>query len=194
MFESDKELKSLILGFLPEDGMSISALSRLLNEKGIKMHRLELSGYLKALSDMGVLKERDVKPSKVFSPLQSKKKSLYDTLGELVRKEDEDEDKRASMALLVMNKLFRRAIMDRELRMCGLTGAPASRRATDKERTDAMAVASKAGLKVGSSDIALVPTGNFSPACNRIVLDLLIEMANLKPYVAETKQKTLEEG
>jgi hypothetical protein len=195
MFESDKELKSLILGSLPDDGMSISALSRLLNEKGIKMHRLELSGYLKALSDMGVLREREVKPSKVFSPVQSKKKNLYDFLGEIVRKEDEDEDKRASMALLVLNKLFRRAVMDRELRMCGLTGTPASRRATEKERADASAVASKAGIKVGSSDIALVPTGNFSPACNRVVIDLLIEMAGLKQYVAETKQKTLlEEG
>jgi len=194
MFGSDKELKSLILDSLPEDGMSISALSRLLNEKGFKMHRLELSGYLKALSDMGILRERDVKPSKVFSPLQSKKKNLYDFLGEMVRREDEDDDKRASMALLVMNKLFRRAVMDRELRMCGLTGSPASRRATDKERADAAAVASKAGIKVGGSDIALVPTGNFSPACNRVVADLLIEMAGLKLLVAETKQKTLEEG
>jgi len=194
MFELDKELKSLILDSLPEDGMSISALSRLLKEKGIKMHRLELSGYLKALSDIGVLRERDVKPSKVFSPLQSKKKSLYDFLGEIVRREEEDEDKRASLALLIMNRLFRRAVFDRELRLCGLTGAPASKRAADKERADAAAVVSKAGIKIGGSDVALVPTGNFSPVCNRIVVDLLIEMAGLRQLVAETKQKTLEEG
>jgi len=194
MFENDKELKSLILNNLPDDGMSISALSRLLNDKGIKMHRLELSGYLKALSDLGILREREVKPSKVFSPTQSKKKSLYDFVGEIVRREEEDEDKRASVALLVMSKLFRRAVMDRELRICGLNGMPASRRATEKERADAASVLSKAGIKVGGSDIALVPTGNFSPACNRVVFDLLIEMAGLRPFVSETKQKTLEEG
>jgi len=194
MFELDKELKSLILDNLPEDGMSISALSRLLSEKGIRLHRLELSGYLKALSDMGILKARDVKPSKVFSPLQSKKKSLYDSLGEIVRRDEDDEDKRAGIALFVLNRLFRRPIFDRELRMCGLTGAPASKRAIDKERSEAASVASKAGIKVGPSDIALIPTGNFSQACNRIVADLLIEMAGLKPLVAETKQKTLEEG
>lgn len=194
MFEPDKELKSLILDNLGEDGMSISALSRLLAEKGYKMHRLELSGYLKALSDMGVLKERDVKPSKVFSPLQSKKKSLYDLLGEIVRREEEDEDKRANLALLVLNRLLRRAVFDKELRMCSLAGSPASKRATDKERADAAAVVSKAGIKIGGSDAAFIPTGNFSPVCNRIVADLLIEMGGLKPLVAETKQKTLEEG
>jgi len=194
MFELDKALKSFILDNLPEDGMSISALSRLLEEKGVKMHRLELSGYLKALSDMGVLRERDIKPSKVFSPSQSKKKNLYDHLGEAVRREEEDEDKRATLALLVLNRLFRRAVFDRELRMCGLTGAPASKRSADKERIDAAAVASKAGMKIGGSDVALLPTGNFSPACSRIVVDLLIEMGGLKPLVAETKQKTLEEG
>jgi len=194
MFELDKELKSLILDNLPEDGMSISALSRLLNEKGFKMHRLELSGYLKALSDIGVLKEREVKPSKVFSPVQSKKKSLYDCLGEMVRKEEEDEDKRAGIALFILNKLFRRPIFDRELRMCGLNGVPASKRAIDKERSEAASVAMKAGIKIAPSDIALFPTGNYIQACNRVVADLLIEMAGLKPLVAETKQKTLEEG
>lgn len=194
MFGLDKELKSFILDNLTEDGMSISALSRLLNQKGIKMHRLELSGYLKALSDMGILREREVKPSKVFSPVQSKKKTLYDCLGDIVRQVEDDEEKRAGIALFVLNRLFRRAIFDKELRMCGLTGTPASKRAIDKERTDAASVAMKAGIKIAPSDVALIPTGNFSAACNRVVVDLLIDMAGLKALVAETKQKTLEEG
>jgi hypothetical protein len=193
MFELDKELKSLILDNLPEDGMSISALSRILREKGIKMHRLELSGYLKALSDMGVLKERDVKPSKVFSPILVKKKNLYEFLGDMVREEEEDEDKRASIALFLLNRLLRRAVFEKELRLCGLTGLPVSKRATDKERAEALAVVTKGGIKVGTSDNALLSTGNYVQACNRIVADLLVEMAGLKPLVAETKQKTLED-
>jgi len=193
MFELDKELKSLILDNLPEDGMSISALSRILKEKGIKMHRLELSGYLKALSDMGVLKERDVKPSKVFSPILVKKKNLYEFLGDMVRKAEEDEDKRASIALFVLNRLLRRAVFEKELRLCGLTGLPVSKRATDKERADALAVVAKGGIKVGASDNALLSAGNYAQVCNRIIADLLVEMGGLKPLVAETKQKTLED-
>lgn len=194
MFELDKELKSLILNSLPDDGMSISALSRLLNEKGIKIHRLELSGYLKALSDLGVLRERDVKPSKVFSPSQNRRKTVYDCLGEIVRGEEQDEDKRASVALFVMNRLFRRPVFDRELRLCGLAGTPVSKRANDKERAEAASIVSKAGLKIAGSDAALFSTGNYAQAGNKIIADLLIEMAGLKPFIAETKQKTLEEG
>ncbi len=194
MFELDKELRTLILQNLPEDGMSISALSRLLNEKGIKLHRLELSGYLKALSDVGVLRERDIKPSKVFSPSQLKKKDVYTCLGDLIKKDEDDEDKQASIALFILGKLFKRAIFDKELRMCGLRGTPASKRATDKERADAAAVMVKAGVKIGASDVALVSTGNFPQASNKVIPDLLIDLAGLRPFVAETKQKTLEEG
>jgi DNA-binding transcriptional ArsR family regulator len=194
MFELDKELRVLILQNLPEDGMSISALSRLLNEKGIKLHRLELSGYLKALSDVGVLRERDIKPSKVFSPSQLKKKDVYTCLGDLVKKEEDDEDKQASIALFILGKLFKRAIFDKELRMCGLRGTPASKRATDKERADAAAVMVKAGIKVGASDAAFVSTGNYPQASNKVIPDLLIDLAGLRAFVAETKQKTLEEG
>lgn len=194
MFELDKELRVLILQNLPEDGMSISALSRLLNEKGIKLHRLELSGYLKALSDMGVLRERDIKPSKVFSPSQIKKKDVYTCLGDLVKKEEDDEDKQASIALFILGKLFKRAIFDKELRMCGLRGTPASKRATDKERADAVAVMVKAGIKIGASDAALVSAGSYPQPSNKVIPDLLIDLAGLRAFVAETKQKTLEEG
>ena len=194
MFELDKELRTLILQNLPDDGMSISALSRLLKEKGVKLHRLELSGYLKALSDMGVLRERDIKPSKVFSPSQLKKKDVYTCLGDLVKKEEDDEDKQASIALFILGKLFKRAIFEKELRMCGLRGTPASKRATEKERADAAALMVKAGIKIGASDAAIVSTGNYPQASNKVVLDLLIDLAGLRAFVAETKQKTLEEG
>jgi DNA-binding transcriptional ArsR family regulator len=194
MFELDKELRVLILQNLPEDGMSISALSRLLNEKGIKLHRLELSGYLKALSDVGVLRERDIKPSKVFSPSQVKKKDVYTCLGDLIKKEEEDEDKQASIALFILGKLFKRAIFDKELRMCGMRGTPASKRATDKERADAAAVMVKAGIKIGASDAAFVSAGNYPQPSNKVIPDLLIDLAGLRAFVAETKQKTLEEG
>jgi DNA-binding transcriptional ArsR family regulator len=194
MFELDKELRALILQNLPEDGMSISALSRLLNEKGVKLHRLELSGYLKALSDVGVLRERDIKPSKVFSPSQLKKKDIYTCLGDLLKKEEGDEDKQASIALFILGKLFRRAIFDKELRMCGLRGTPASKRATDNERADAAAVMVKAGVKIGASEVAFVSAGNYTQQSNKAIPDLLIDIAGLRAFVAETKQKTLEEG
>jgi len=193
MFELDKNLKSIILEHLSEDGMSISALSRLLKEKGIKMHRLELSGYLKALSDLNVLRERDIKPSKVFSPCQSKKKTIYQQLGEIVSQEESEDDRRANLALFVLCKLLRRAVFDKELRMCGLSGSPNSRRANDKERAEAASILVKAGMKITTNDVALVSAANLSQAYSKVVGNLLIEMVGLRQLIAETTQKTLLE-
>jgi len=193
MFETDKTLMSVILENLTEDGMSISALSRILSGKGIKIHRLELSGYLKALSDMGVIRERDIKPAKVFSITQVQKKTLYQKMGDIISREESDEDKRANLALYVMNRLFRRAIFEKELRMAGITGTPNSRKANDKERDEAAKVLSKVGMKIQASDEALVSNANLVQAYNRVLAAMLVELSGLKPYLSDTKQKTLIE-
>src|SRR5512136_510305 len=81
MFSPEKDLKELVLEVLKKDQMSISGVCRELNSKGVKLHRLELSGYLKALADMNVLKEKDIRPSKVFSPSASRDLNLYELIG-----------------------------------------------------------------------------------------------------------------
>ena len=194
MFEPEKNLRSLIMDNLPDDGISISALSRLLREKGVKMHRLELNGYIKALSDMQVLKVRDVKPSKVFSPSQQRRPGFYEVLGKIIRDEESDEDKRASLALYVLSRIFKRAIFDRELRMCGLIGAPNSKKASEKESNDAKLAISKSGMRIGTGDRALLPASNYASAYSSITTCLLIDLAGLKGLTSETTQKTLEEG
>jgi len=193
MFETDKALMSLIIENLTEDGMSISALARILSAKGIKIHRLELSGYLKALSDMGVIRERDIKPAKVFSISPGQKKTLYQKIGEIISREETDEDKRANLALYVMNRLFRRAIFDRELRMTGITGTPNARKANEKERAEAARVLSRVGIKVQASDDAFVSNANLAQAYNKVLAAMLVELSGIKPYLSDTKQKTLLE-
>jgi hypothetical protein len=193
MFETDKALMSLIIENLTEDGMSISALARILSAKGIKIHRLELSGYLKALSDMGVIRERDIKPAKVFSISPGQKKTLYQKIGEIISREETDEDKRANLALYVMNRLFRRAIFDRELRMTGITGTPNARKANEKEHAEAARVLSRVGIKVQASDDAFVSNANLAQAYNKVLATMLVELSGIKPYLSDTKQKTLLE-
>lgn len=193
MFETEKALMAIILENLTEDGMSISALSRILNAKGIRIHRLELSGYLKALSDMGMIRERDIKPAKVFSITQTQKKTIYQKIGEIVSREENDEDKRATLALFVMNRLFRRAIFGKELRMTGITGTPNARKASDKERAEALAILTRIGIKIQPSDEALLSNVNQAQAYNRVLSAMLVELSSLKPYLSDTKQKTLIE-
>lgn len=44
-------------------GLSIAAIHRAL---GVKIHRIYLTGYLEAFSQIGLLEEVDIKPSRVF--------------------------------------------------------------------------------------------------------------------------------
>ena len=194
MFELDKNLRETILDNLPEEGLSISALSRLLKERGIKIHRLELSGYLKALSDMRVLRERDVKPSKVFSPTPTAKRTFYESLGNVIKKETDDEELRCALALYTLNKLLRRPVFERELRLCGLHGTPTSKRISNVELAEARNAISKAGLKVPIGDKALVSDTDYSDRLVKIILELLLEIGDIRAYALETRQKTLEEG
>lgn len=50
--------------------LSISAITRNLKEVGFDEHRLVMTGYLRALKDMGKLNEVEIPPSKVYSKVQ----------------------------------------------------------------------------------------------------------------------------
>ncbi|MCD6370703.1 MAG: hypothetical protein J7L63_04330, partial [Thermoplasmata archaeon] len=62
-----KPLKDIIIELLGKDGRSINSLAKELEKMGIRKHRLILTGYLQAMADMGILRERIIKPAKVFS-------------------------------------------------------------------------------------------------------------------------------
>jgi len=192
MFELDKNLMMIIIENLPVDGMSISALSRKLREKGMKIHRLELSGYLKALADLQILREKDIKPSKVFLPSNLKRKDVYETIGEIIQKEDGSE--KASIALYCLCRLFKRPIFEKELRMCGFNETPSSRKVSKLEIMEARNAATKASLNIPTGDKALVSREDHSSIYEKIISELLLEMAGLRSFASDTKQKTLEEG
>ena len=87
IFKRDLTLQDKILDYLREGEDSISGIHRKLERDGYKLHRLVLTGYLKALADVGILKEHEIKPSKVYSwRSKVKKRSIYEIIGEKVKK------------------------------------------------------------------------------------------------------------
>ncbi|HRR67139.1 MAG TPA: hypothetical protein P5063_05780, partial [Methanomassiliicoccales archaeon] len=70
MFHPDRDLKQTIISMLSEEGRSISYLSKELKKQGFDMHRLILTGYLRALSDLNILKEKEVPPAKVYTAVK----------------------------------------------------------------------------------------------------------------------------
>ncbi len=191
MFSPDKDLKELIIEILKKDQMSISAAARELQAKGLKLHRLELTGYLKALADMNVLKEKDIKPSKVFSVSGTRDKNLFELIGEFSSSYAASEEDRATLAAYALQKLFKRAVFEMEIRRCGLKGTVVGRKATPEERAEAKAVLTRIGYKVPTSDVPVVVEEDLDDQFMQLLADVVIERFNLRQYVKGTTQLKL---
>jgi len=191
MFSPQKDMKELVLEILKKDQMSISGVSRELAAQGVKLHRLELTGYLKALADMNVLKSKDIKPAKVFSASATREKNLYELVGESSSAYARTADERATLAAFCLQRLFKRVIFDMEIKRCGLEGQVDGRKASLEERAEAKAVLTKMGYKVPNSDIPVVVEQNLDPKFIMVLADLVIERFNARQYLRQTTQLKL---
>ncbi len=61
-----EQFYSILIEILAQKQLSISSIARELKKNGYDQHRLILTGYLRALHDMGYLEELDIPPSKVY--------------------------------------------------------------------------------------------------------------------------------
>ncbi len=191
MFSPEKDMKELVLEILKKDQMSISGVSRELASQGVKLHRLELTGYLKALADMNVLKSKDIKPAKVFSASATREKNLYELVGESCSAYAKTPDERATLAAFCLQRLFKRVVFDMEVKRCGLEGEVEGRRATPEERTEAKAILSKMGYKVPNSDTPIVVERDLDGKFLMVLADLVIERFNARPFLRQTTQLKL---
>lgn len=65
--KSNNSIYDIIINILKTNNqLSISGLTRELQNIGIKEHRLVVTGYLRALRDVGIVEELNIKPSKVY--------------------------------------------------------------------------------------------------------------------------------
>ncbi len=191
MFSPERDMKEIIIEVLRKDAASISGISRELEARGVKLHRLELTGYLKALAGMGILHEKDIKPAKVFSISLTGQKSFHELLGDACVAAVPSTDERATLAAFCLQRIFKRAIFDMEVRRCGLEGAVAGRKATTEERSEAKSVLVRQGYKVPNSDIPTVVERELDIEFNRVMLNILVDRFSLNAFVKETTQARL---
>ena len=191
MFSPEKDMKELVLEILKKDAASISGVSRELAERGVKLHRLELTGSLKALADMNVLKEKDIKPAKVFSLSSTREKNLYELIGQASANNALTADERATLASYSLQKLFKRAVFDMEVRRCGLDGLVDGRRASQEERAEAKVVLSRMGYKIPNSDVPIIVEKDLDQQFLSVLAEVVIERFNARSFVKETVQTKL---
>lgn len=191
MFSPKKDMRELILDVLTKDSASISGVSRELEARGVKLHRLELTGYLKALADLGVLKEKDIKPAKVFSISSLRKRSFHDLLGEACSATAGFPEERPTLAAYCLQTLFRRAVFDMEVRRCGFDGVVKGRKATSEERSEARSTLVRQGYKVPNSDVPTIVEDDMQEQYIRVLSYMVVERFMVGQHVRETTQVKL---
>ncbi len=109
----EDDFRRTVLEALGKEGKSISSLSKELERQGHRYHRLIITGYLRALADMQLVKEKDVPPSKVYVPLAKHDDSIYTRAREAAEETADDPDLRTLQAL---HSILRRPVYESELR------------------------------------------------------------------------------
>jgi len=191
MFSPEEDLRRAIFEILGGEEKSISALSRELEGKGYNLHRLILTGYLRALTDIRILKEREVPPAKIYIPIKPLERDIYEVVGQKVREMSEGE-KANALILYLLSRIFRRAIFFDELKKAGVTGQPPGRQASSEERQEAKRILVRAGFRIPDSSKAyLIEEEGLREAGTEILVTIVVESLDAGRLIRETTQTRL---
>jgi len=186
MFNPDKDFLRILLGCLGKDGKSISALSKDLEAQGFKHHRLILTGYLRALADMNVVKERSVPPSKIYQTSKTPSNNVYETVGRSCKKKYPGNN---DIIVYILCQLFKRPVFESELRLAGATyhgGRPAQQ----QEVAECRKLLKRSGNVVPTQD-AFYPLSDYPNEMAEVMSDILIDSTDSSHLVLVTKQMRL---
>jgi hypothetical protein len=213
----EEKLNLKILELLEGKRLSISGLSRELKARGIDEHRLVLTGYLRALRDLGILEETEVPPSKIYAlpekttePLSEKSKEsrsqeildpeeIYSSLRAQLL--NINLDFRIPVGVYVVSKLFERPCFRKELKLIGITQKHLEQYL---EKPGIVCEAQDAYLKKARADITKIEIPHDDPAyeirenreevtrlANEVLAGMIKHRTDLEGLVARSKQTTL---
>lgn len=186
MFNPDKDFHRIVIDALGKDGKSISSLAKDLEKMGFKHHRLILTGYLRALTDMNVLKEREVPPSKIYQPIKALPDTIYEAVGRSCRKISNDPDE---LILYCLNKLFKRPVFDSEMKAAGVN-RHIGNDALDHEVQECRKLLRRSG-NIVSGQTAAYPVKQFPEEFSAVLADMALETTESRHLMMETKQTKL---
>ena len=143
------------------------------------------------MTDLNVLREREVPPSKIYVPVKGKEQDIYEMIGSKARELFGEEKRSDAVILYTLNRLFRRPIFFDELIKAG-ANTPAGREATKEERQEAKQALTKSGYKIPDSSKAYLPDDEGSKEDYlELLARILVEAFDAGVLVKETKQTRL---
>ncbi len=186
------EFYNTLTGILANKQMSISSIARELKKNGYDYHRLILTGYLRALHDMGYLEEINIPPSIVYNLKQNSKRDIYSILKEHLKNVDISE--RLDVAIYILSSLFNRPCFRHELELLGIE---ARKTGNVKESKDAHLKEHRSAvtkIKIPLDDPAYEISGDnakLQALGNKILIDIVNELIDLEGLKAKFLQKKL---
>ncbi len=191
MFSPDKQLKEIILEEIRSDPVSISGLVRRLKSRGIDIHRLILTGYLKALTDTGVIREKAIPPSKIFTPVNARETNIYDAVASACEENMLDKRRATAVAVYTLERLFHRPVFRRELSEMRMAETPELKHAPQAIVAEARRILAKSGYRIPESEPAYVVEGDFEQEFRSVLVAALSTSFRLSHLALDTKQLTL---
>ncbi len=183
---------NILAEMLSQKQMSISSIARELKKSGYDQHRLILTGYLRALHDMGYLEEVDIPPSIVYTFNANMKRDIYSMVKEHLK--DIDVSERLEVAVFILSSLLHRPCFRYELELLGIE---AQRTKTVKESKDSRLKEHRAAvtrIKIPNDDPAFEISGDNSNALikgNEILIDIINDLIDLEGLRAKFQQTKL---
>ncbi|KAA8923542.1 MAG: hypothetical protein F6Q11_00090 [Thermoplasma sp.] len=157
------------------------------------MHRIMLSGYLKALVDAGILKERKIKPVTLYSVLRRQDMNIYELTGNAIRSSGNRMD--GDTALRLLYAILHRPIFLTEIERCGTKKPQNFETIIWERRKDLIRKLSESGIIIPETDMLVVPKDAPSDATLDMISTIVGQIIDLKRYTVpeiEKKQKTLD--
>ncbi len=186
------EFFNIITKLLLNKQLSISSIARELRKSGYDQHRLILTGYLRALNDMGYLEEINIPPSKVYKLKSGLKRDIYTIVKEQLK--DVDISERLEIAVFVLSSLFHRPCFRHELELMGLEPRKTE---TVKESKDPRLKEHRAAvtrIKIPGDDPAFEISGNpvdIQIRGNKVLIEIIDELLDLEGLKAKFQQTKL---
>jgi hypothetical protein len=186
-----QQFYDLLIELLSKKQMSISSIARELKKTGYDQHRLILTGYLRALNDMGYLEEIEIPPSKVYIFKEDLRKDIYRIVKEQL--EGMDASDKMEAGVYILTSLFHRPCFKYELELLGIEphktkNIRESKDARLKEHREAV-TRIKIPPDNPAFEIKEIPTDTRRE--NELLIDIITDLIDLDGLKAKYQQTKL---
>ncbi|MEM3851559.1 MAG: hypothetical protein QXP70_00985 [Methanomassiliicoccales archaeon] len=191
MFSPERQLREIIVEEIRKEPLSISGLVRKLKTRGVSIHRLVLTGYLRALTDSGVIREKAVPPSKIYVPVGSREMNIYDAISNACEEHSLDQKTGTLAAVYTLQFLFHRPVFRMELQEMRMSAIQELKSAPPSLVSESRRILMRSGYRIPESEPAYMVEGNYDRELKLILASAVAQGFRLSHLSLDTHQLTL---